>query len=180
MVARKRTIWTVGHSTRPIGEFLELLAAGQIELLADVRRFPASRRHPQFNREALSASLAESGIAYEHFPGLGGRRSQRLPDSPNNAWRVEAFNAYADHLSSVEFQADFDRLVKMAKTKRTAIMCAEALPQQCHRRIIADLLVARGWVVKHLLSPKRIEDHKLTEFARVNGQQVTYPQETLF
>src|SRR4026207_1694760 len=98
MAARKRTIWSVGHSTLLIGEFLELLVTAKIELLADVRRFPASRRHPQFNREALAASLDESGIAYEHFPGLGGRRSQRLPDSPNNAWRVEAFNAYADHL----------------------------------------------------------------------------------
>lgn len=156
------------------------MAAGEIELLADVRRFPASRRHPQFNREALIESLADAGIAYEHFPGLGGRRSARLEDSPNNAWRVKAFNAYADHLQSAEFQGDFDRLVDMAKGKRTAIMCAEALPHQCHRRIIADALVARGWTVKHLLSPKRIEDHKLPEFARVQGEQVTYPQETLF
>jgi uncharacterized protein (DUF488 family) len=177
---RKRNIWTVGHSTRSIEDFLKLLAAGEIELLADVRRFPASRRHPQFNREALTASLAEVGIAYEHFPGLGGRRSQRLEGSPNNAWRVEAFNAYADHLRSAEFQADFNRLIDLANSKRTAIMCAEALPQQCHRRIIADALVARGWIVKHLLSPQRIEDHKLPEFARVQGEQVTYPQETLF
>jgi uncharacterized protein (DUF488 family) len=180
MAKRKPTIWTVGHSTRPIEEFLKLLAAGEIELLADVRRFPASRRHPQFNREALIESLAAARVAYEHFPGLGGRRNQRLPDSPNYAWRVEAFNAYADHLQSTEFLVDFDRLIESAKSKRTAIMCAEALPQQCHRRIIADALVARGWIVKHLLSPKRIEDHKLPEFARVHGEQVTYPQETLF
>jgi uncharacterized protein (DUF488 family) len=177
---RKRIIWTVGHSTRKIDEFLQLLAAGKIELLADVRRFPASRRHPQFNREALIASLADAGIAYEHFPGLGGRRSARLKGSPNKAWRVEAFNAYADHLQSAEFQADFDRLIEFVKSQRVAIMCAEALPQQCHRRIIADLLIARGWMVKHLLSSKRIEDHKLPEFARVHGGQVTYPQKTLF
>ena len=180
MAKRKPTIWTVGHSTRAIEDFLKLLASGEIQLLADVRRFPASRRHPQFNREALTISLADAGVDYEHFPGLGGRRSQRLPDSPNKAWRVEAFNAYADHLQSAEFPADFDRLIESAKSKRTAIMCAEALPQQCHRRIIADLLVARGWTVKHLLSPTRIEDHKLPEFARVQGEQVTYPQETLF
>jgi uncharacterized protein (DUF488 family) len=173
-------IWTVGHSTRKIEEFLKLLAAGKIELLADVRRFPASRRHPQFNREALIESLAAEGIEYVHLPGLGGRRSARLPDSPNNAWRVAAFNAYADHLQSSEFQADFEQLETVARKQRTAIMCAEALPQQCHRRIIADVLVAHGWAVKHLLSPKRIEDHKLTEFARVQGGQVTYPQETLF
>jgi len=180
MAKRKPTIWTAGHSTRAIDDFLKLMAAGEIELLADVRRFPASRRHPQFNREALIESLAAVGIAYEHFPGLGGRRSARLEGSPNKAWRVEAFNAYADHLQSAEFQAEFDRLIESAKSQRTAIMCAEALPQQCHRRIIADALVARGWTVKHLLSPKRIEDHKLPEFARVQGEQVTYPQETLF
>jgi uncharacterized protein (DUF488 family) len=180
MARSKHTIWTVGHSTRKIGEFLELLAAGKIELLADVRRFPASRRHPQFNQDALTASLAEQGVAYEHFPGLGGRRSKRLHDSPNQAWRVQAFNAYADHLQTADFQADFDRLIEMAAKQRTAIMCAEALPQQCHRRIIADALIARGWTVKHLLSPKRIEDHKLTEFARVKAKQVTYPQDTLF
>ena len=180
MARRKHTIWTIGHSTRAIEDFMKLMAAGEIELLADVRRFPASRRHPQFNQDALTTTLAEQGIAYEHFPGLGGRRSNRLPDSPNQAWRVQAFNAYADHLQSGEFQADFDRLMTLAKQKRTAIMCAEALPQQCHRRIIADALIARGWMVKHLLTPKRIEDHKLTEFARVDGEQLTYPQETLF
>ena len=154
--------------------------AARIELLADVRRFPASRRHPHFNREALTASLADAGIVYQHFPGLDGRRSARLPDSPNGAWRVESFNAYADHLQSAEFQADFNRLEKFAASQRTAIMCAEALPFQCHRRIIADVLVARGWQVKHLLSPKRIEDHALTPFAKVAGEVVTYPQSTLF
>src|SRR5687768_10684215 len=111
MAKRKQTIWTIGHSTRPIEDFLRLLAAGEIELLADVRRFPASRRHPQFNQEALTESLAAEEIEYVHLPGLGGRRSKRLPDSPNNAWRVAAFNAYADHLQSEEFQADFHRLV---------------------------------------------------------------------
>jgi uncharacterized protein (DUF488 family) len=128
MAKGRTTIWTVGHSTRRIDEFLNLLAAGEIELLADVRRFPASRRHPQFGREPLVDSLAAVGIGYEHFPGLGGRRNKRLPDSPNNAWRVQAFNAYADHLQSDEFRADFDRLTALAQKQRTAIMCAEALP----------------------------------------------------
>ena len=180
MARHERSIWTVGHSTKPIAEFLELLAAARIELLADVRRFPASRRHPQFNREALAASLAEAGIAYQHFPGLGGRRSARLPDSPNGAWRALSFNAYADHLQSAEFQADVDRLAALAASQRTAIMCAEALPFQCHRRIIADVLVARGWQVQHLLSPERVDDHVLTPFAKVAGEVVTYPQSTLF
>jgi uncharacterized protein (DUF488 family) len=173
-------LWTIGHSTREIGEFLRLLAAGEIELLADVRRFPGSRRYPHFNQEALSETLATAGIDYRHLPGLGGRRSQRLPDSPNDAWRVKSFNAYADHLQSAEFAADFDQLMDLARRKRTAIMCSEALPHRCHRRIISDVLVARGWQVLHLLSPKRIELHQLTAFARVDGTQVTYPQTPLF
>jgi uncharacterized protein (DUF488 family) len=173
-------IWTVGHSTRTIEALLEILAAGGIKLLADVRRFPGSRRHPQFGQEALAASLAEAGIAYRHFIDLGGRRSERLPDSPNTAWRVEQFNAYADHMQSAEFLQALDELMAAARESPTAIMCSEALPQQCHRRLIADALVARGWAVRHLLSPKRIEDHALTPFARVEGTAVTYPAETLF
>jgi len=175
-----QTIWTVGHSTRPIEELLKLLAAGEIQLLADVRRFPGSRRHPQFGQEALAASLADAGIEYRHFVDLGGRRSKRLPDSPNRGWRVEQFNAYADYMQSGEFLAALDDLMSVARDKRTAIMCSEALPQKCHRRIIADALVARGWQVRHLLSPKRIEDHQLTPFARVEGAEITYPAESLF
>ena len=174
------TLWTVGHSTRPIEELLELLAAGEIKLLADVRRYPGSRRHPQFSQEALAASLAEAGIEYRHFVDLGGRRSTRLPDSPNTAWRVESFHAYADYIQSPEFQAALDELIDAARQQPTAIMCSEALPQKCHRRIISDALVARGWQVRHLLSPKRIEDHQLTPFARVEGTEVTYPANALF
>jgi len=176
----ERILWTVGHSTRPIDAFLEVLAAGGIELLADVRRYPGSRRYPQFNQEALTASLTAAGIEYRHFVDLGGRRTKRLPESPNTAWRVEAFNAYADHTQSAEFLAAMENLLPLAAGKRTAIMCSEALPQQCHRRIIADVLVARGWAIRHLLAPKRIEDHQLTPFARVAGASVSYPAETLF
>ena len=131
-------IWTVGHSTRPIEELLTILAAGGIKLLADVRRFPGSRRHPQFGQEALDTSLAKAGIAYCHFIGLGGRRSQRLPDSPNTAWRVEQFNAYADYMQSDEFLTALEELMAAARKSPTAIMCSEALPQKCHRRLIAD------------------------------------------
>jgi uncharacterized protein (DUF488 family) len=173
-------IWTVGHSTRPIEEFLKLLGAGGIKLLADVRRFPGSRRYPQFNQEALAASLAERGIEYRHFVDLGGRRTERLADSPNTGWRVKSFNAYADYMQSGEFLAALDALMAAARDKSTAIMCSEALPQKCHRRLIADALIARGWEVRHLLSPKRIDDHQLTPFARVSGTQLTYPAETLF
>lgn len=174
------TIWTVGHSTRPIDEFLKLLAAGGIELLADVRQFPGSRRHPQFGQENLAASLAAAGIAYRHFVDLGGRRHKRLPNSPNTAWRVEQFNAYADHMQSAAFQGALAELIAAAGQQPTAIMCSEALPQRCHRRLISDALVVRGWRVRHQLTPKRIEDHQLTPFARVEGTDVTYPAERLF
>src|SRR5437667_2201245 len=175
-----QAIWTVGHSTRPIEELLKLLAAADVQLLADVRRFPGSRRHPQFNQEALAASLADAGIEYRHFVDLGGRRSKRLPDSPNTGWRVEQFNAYADYMQSPEFLAALDELMAVAKKQPTAIMCSEALPQKCHRRLIADALIARDWQVRHLLTPTRIEDHQLTPFARVEGTKVTYPAEPLF
>jgi uncharacterized protein (DUF488 family) len=148
--------------------------------LADVRRFPGSRRHPQFNQDALAASLADAGIEYRHFVDLGGRRSKRLPESPNTAWRVEQFNAYADYMQSDEFLAALDDLIAAASDKRTAIMCSEALPHKCHRRLISDALLTRGWQVRHLLSPKRIDDHQLTPFARVEGIEITYPAETLF
>lgn len=173
-------IWTIGHSTHPIDKFLEILGAGDIELLADVRRFPGSRRHPQFNQDALAESLSAAGIAYRHFLALGGRRSERLSDSPNTAWRVEQFNAYADHMQSAEFLAALDELMSAARGQRTAIMCSEALPQQCHRRLISDALTIRGWQVRHLLSTKRIEDHQLTPFAHASGTVVTYPTATLF
>jgi uncharacterized protein (DUF488 family) len=169
------TIWTLGHSTRSIEELLALLAAGGIKLLADVRRFPGSRRHPQFGQDALKNSLAEAGIAYRHFVDLGGRRSKRLPDSPNTAWRVQQFNAYADYMQSPEFQAALDELIAAARQQPTAIMCSEALPQRCHRRLISDALVIRGWRVRHLLTPRRIEDHQLTPFAHVSGTSLTYP-----
>jgi uncharacterized protein (DUF488 family) len=174
---------TVGHSTRPIEELLAILTVGQVKLLADVRRFPGSRRHPQFNQEALAAALAEVGIEYRHFVDLGGRRArsaQEKLDSPNRAWRVESFNAYADHMRSAEFLAALEELMAAARAKPTAVMCSEALPHKCHRRLIADALVIRGWQVRHLLSKTRIEDHQLTPFAHVEGTSVTYPNASLF
>jgi uncharacterized protein (DUF488 family) len=178
--AIRPAIYTAGHSTRSIDELLELLAAGGVKLLADVRRFPGSRRHPHFNAEALAASLANAGIEYRHLADLGGRRSQRLPDSPNRAWRVESFNAYADHMQSAEFLTALDDLMTAARERPTAIMCSEALPHRCHRRLISDALAVRGWRVRHLLSPKRIDDHTLTPFARASGTALTYPQDVLF
>jgi uncharacterized protein (DUF488 family) len=159
-------IFTLGHSTRTTEELLALLAEHGIEVLVDVRRYPGSRRHPQFSREALSASLASAGIAYVHEPGLGGRRAAR-PGSPHTAWRVEAFRGYADYMETPEFQAALDRLIRRGAERRTAILCAEAVPWRCHRRLISDALVARGIEVLHILGPRRADPHELDPNARV-------------
>jgi uncharacterized protein (DUF488 family) len=157
-----------------------MLASQTIRLVADVRRFPGSRRCPQFGRESLEQSLSGVGIGYRHFPELGGRRGKRRDDSPNRAWRVDAFNAYADHMATDEFRTSLDELMSLARGRRTVIMCAEALPWQCHRRIIADALIARGWSVLDIFSAAQTKPHSLTEFARVDGETVTYPESTLF
>ncbi|HWE35289.1 MAG TPA: DUF488 domain-containing protein [Isosphaeraceae bacterium] len=174
------TFWTVGHSTRPIDEFLGLLRGMSIGLVADVRRFPGSRRYPHFNEDALAAALAGAGIGYRHVPGLGGRRGKRAPGSPNTAWRVEAFNAFADHMASAEFRGALDELIALAEDRRVAIMCSEAVPWRCHRRLIADALVARGHDVLDILGPGKADPHSLTPFARLVGDLPTYPAEPLF
>jgi uncharacterized protein (DUF488 family) len=143
-----------------------LLAEHGIQVLVDVRRFPASRRHPQFGREALAASLAEMGIEYVHEPDLGGRRAAR-PGSQHTAWRVEAFRGYADHMETAEFAAALERLIRRAAGIPTVILCAEAVPWRCHRRLISDALVARGVEVLHILGPGHAEPHELDANARV-------------
>lgn len=173
-------VWTCGHSTRTLEDFVRLLAEADIAQVADVRRYPSSRRLPQFQQTALAEGLARHGIAYAHFPDLGGMRHARLPDSPNGAWKEEAFNAYADHMRSAAFRQALAQLEALAGQRRTAVMCAEALPQHCHRRLLADLLWVRGWQVCHLLAPGRIDDHQLTPFACVQGHEVSYPLRTLF
>ena len=169
-------LWTVGHSNRSIEQFIELLTAQKIQLLADVRRFPGSRRLPHFGQENLSKSLAEVGIDYVHFPELGGRR-KALPNSPNSAWRNEAFRGYADFMMTQEFRAGIDRLLKLAQEKRTAIMCAEALWWQCHRSLIADYLKAAGHTVINILGPNKIEEHPFTSAARIVNGKLTYAAE---
>jgi uncharacterized protein (DUF488 family) len=159
-------LFTIGHSTRPVGELLGLLGEHGVELLVDVRRFPASRRHPQFGREALAASLAAAGIEYLHEPDLGGRR-QPLPGSPHTAWRVAAFRGYADYMDAPAFRAALDRLLRRAAGSRTAILCAEAVPWRCHRRLIADAATVAGTEVLHILGPGRAERHELDPNARV-------------
>jgi uncharacterized protein (DUF488 family) len=159
-------VFTAGHSTRSIDELLALLAEPGVQTLIDVRRFPGSRRHPQFSRDALAASLAGAGIAYVHEPDLGGRRNPR-PDSPNTAWRVAAFRGYADHMDSPEFQAALERLIERSAAETVAILCAEAVPWRCHRRLISDALVARGLAVLHIMSPGRADPHELDANARI-------------
>jgi uncharacterized protein (DUF488 family) len=154
-------IWTVGHSTHSILEFVSILQAHHITGLADVRRFPGTKRHPQFNQEQLSEWLARDGIEYVHFAELGGRRRAQ-PNSPNNVWRNEAFRGYADYMMTNPFQMGMQRLLELAQRKRTAIMCAEALWWQCHRSLISDFLKAHGYTVHHILSATKTEEHPFT------------------
>lgn len=169
---------TIGHSTRSLDTFLELLRAHDVATVADVRRLPGSNRFPHFNRDALEESLPAAGIAYRHLAALGGRRRTRAKDqaaSPNGAWRNASFRAYADYLETPEFQAGLDELVALAKRGPVAIMCAEAVHFRCHRLLIADALFARGFVVEHIASRSAPTPHRLTPFARLDGTHVTYP-----
>jgi uncharacterized protein (DUF488 family) len=159
------TIWTIGHSTRTIEQFIELLRAHKIESLVDVRHFPGSRRYPQFNKEQLAESLRNAGIEYHHLVQLGGRRRAR-PDSHNTAWRNEAFRGYADYMGTKSFAEGIDCLIELARRKRTAIMCAEAVWWRCHRSLIADYLKARGDQVLHIESATKAEKHPFTSAAR--------------
>jgi uncharacterized protein (DUF488 family) len=169
-------IYTVGHSTRSIDEFLALLREHGIACLVDVRRFPTSRHHPHFTKEALDASLAAAGIDYVHEPDMGGYRKPR-PDSPNRAWRVAGFRGYADHMETPEFQAALERVIEQAGRAPTAIMCAEFTHRRCHRQLISDALVARGLEVIHVLGPRKIQPHALNPHARVlEDGRLVYPE----
>jgi uncharacterized protein (DUF488 family) len=169
-------IFTVGHSTHPIDEFSALLAAADVELVADVRRFPGSRRNPQFGSQALEQSLEQAGIGYRAMgESLGGRRAADPERSDNAGWENRAFRGYADYTSSAEFAAGLEELESRARERRTAVMCAEAHPSRCHRRLIADSLLARGWDVTHLLADGRREPHTLSPHAVVEAGRVSYP-----
>jgi len=168
------TIFTIGHSTRPIEEFASLLAAHGVEQLVDIRTVPRSRTNPQFNRDALLQSLKQAGIAYLHMPALGGLRRPR-PDSPNSAWRNASFRGYADYMQTPEFAEAIVKLIELAGGKQIAIMCAEAVPWRCHRSLVADALAARDVNVEHIMSATKLQLHKLTPFAVVEGVHVSYP-----
>lgn len=172
-------VYTIGHSTRPLDDFLSLLRAHDIRQLADVRTVPRSRRHPHFTREAMEQSLPDAGIEYRHMPGLGGLRKPRR-DSRNTGWRVEGFRGYADYMETPEFVRALDELVAWSASgeqqdRRTAIMCAESVWWKCHRQLIADALTARGVEVRHISSESAAPVHTLTAFARLNEQRVSYP-----
>jgi uncharacterized protein (DUF488 family) len=169
-------IYSVGHSTRAVDELVELLVASGVRQLADVRSFPGSRRHPHFARGHLEAALPASGIAYRWMPGLGGRRRLGAGPSPNTAWRVAGFRAYADYMATEEFRSARTELESWAGAAPTVFMCAEARYRMCHRQLLADALVVRGWEVVHLETLKRAEPHVLTSFACVAPDgSVTYP-----
>jgi uncharacterized protein (DUF488 family) len=166
-------IWTIGHSTRTIEEFIELLKAHHIGALVDVRHFPGSRRYPHFNKERLADSLAKAGIQFHHLPGLGGRRRARS-DSPNTAWRNEAFRGYADYMESEAFVEGIRRLIDLSSNKRVAIMCAEAVWWRCHRGLIADYLKAQGHRVLHIQSAMKAGEHPFTPAARIVNGRLSY------
>lgn len=160
------TIWTIGHSTRSGAELIACLRSADIELLVDVRRFPGSRRLPQFESSALEALLAEAGIAYRWLASLGGRRRAN-GTGEDSAWRHPAFRAYAEHVTTEEFAEGLFELTMPAGGLRTAIMCAEVLWWRCHRRLIADVLVSTGFPVVHVFTPEKSEPHRLTAPARL-------------
>lgn len=169
-------IVALGHSNRPLPEFLAMLRAHGVRLLVDVRTHAGSRAVPWANPEPLAEALAGEGIAYRHLPALGGRR-RPVPGSPNTAWRNPQFKGYADHMASPEFQAGLRELMHLAEATPTAVMCAEAVPWRCHRSLLADALVAQGVEVVQALDPEHSGPHKVTPFARIRDGQVTYPAE---
>lgn len=169
-------IWTVGHSTLSGEGFTDLLCAYRICRLVDVRSYPSSRRHPQFNQDSLEALLDSKGIDYRHMPSLGGLRRSGLQSSPNAGWGEKGFQNYADHMLSREFGLALEELTRIAGTRPTAIMCAEASPWRCHRQLISDALCGlQAFEVRHILSPERWESHRLTSFARLQNGQILYP-----
>jgi len=170
----KPDVFTIGHSTRPIDEFIELLRSNGVKQLIDIRTIPKSRHNPQFNIDALDASLRAAGIHYVHTKELGGLRHAKR-DSINLGWRNVSFHGYADYMQTPEFTGGLDRAVTLAQKKPTALMCAEAVPWRCHRSLVSDALLVRGIRVFELIGDAAPKEHKLTPFARVRGTRITYP-----
>jgi len=169
-----RTLFTIGHSTHSIEEFIGLLKAHRIEEIADVRSIPRSRHVPQFNTDVLAESLRRAGIPYAHIGRLGGRRPARK-DSINTGWRNASFRGYADYMATPAFTEGLEELIEIARARRTAIMCAEAVPWRCHRSLIADAMKVKGWTVRDIVSSAAPKEHELTPFLKVVDGRLTYP-----
>lgn len=172
------TIFTIGHSTHPVEEFIDLLKGSEIEVLVDIRTIPRSRRNPQFEQDALASALKAHGIEYKYMKGLGGLRHAKK-DSPNRGWRNESFRGYADYMQTDDFRENLDDLIALGKKKRTAIMCAEAVPWRCHRSLVGDALLVHGVDVVDIMPGGKQSPHKLNPMAHVAGKTITYPPETL-
>ena len=167
-------VLTVGHSTRPLEEFIGLLQAHGATWVVDVRTVPRSSHNPQFNQNSLPGALKKAGLGYVHMPGLGGLRHARR-DSINLGWRNASFRGYADYMQTPEFERSLEELIRLAHQERIALMCAEAVPWRCHRSLIADALLVRGIRTEDIMSPTRRQVHRLTPFAKVRGTRITYP-----
>jgi uncharacterized protein (DUF488 family) len=174
--SEKAPVLTIGHSTRSIDEFLRMLRAHAVQRLVDIRTVPGSRHNPQYGSEALRNSLESAGIEYIHMKELGGLRKP-MPDSINTGWKNASFRGYADYMQTQEFDATLEHLIDLAREKRSAMMCAEAVPWRCHRSLVADALTARGIAVEHIMSKTRRDSHRLIPFARRTGFRITYPSE---
>jgi uncharacterized protein (DUF488 family) len=172
----KTAIFTVGHSTMPLDEFIALLEVYGVECLADIRTMPRSRHNPQFNADTLGKALHRHKIDYVPLQALGGLRHSHK-DSPNGGWRNASFRGYADYMQTEEFARGLDDLIALSRERRTAIMCAEAVPWRCHRSLVADALSVRGIPAVEILSATSYRDHKMTPFAHVEGTRITYPPE---
>jgi uncharacterized protein (DUF488 family) len=170
------TVYTIGHSTRSLDEFIALLRAYAVTGVVDVRTIPRSRHNPQFNKESLPDSLSKAGVRYVHMPGLGGLRHAKA-DSLNTGWRNDSFRGYADYMQTPAFQENLEKLIELAKEDRVALMCAEAVPWRCHRSLIGDALMVRGIRTEDIMNLTRSQTHTLTPFAKVRGTTVTYPAE---
>jgi uncharacterized protein (DUF488 family) len=170
---QNKTIWTIGHSTHSLAEFITMLQSFQIELVADIRSFPGSRRYPHFNKEALQVSLPQNNIQYIHFKDLGGRRKTN-PDSTNTAWHHPAFRGYADYMQTDAFKNAIKELETIAIEKRTAYMCSEAVWWRCHRSMVSDYLKKNGWTVMHIMAIDKAQEHPYTAPAKVVNGNLFY------
>ncbi len=175
----KHTIYTIGHSTREVDDFIAMLQSFAVKTLVDIRRFPASRKYPGFNKEPLAAALQKTGIGYIHLEGLGGRRPVKK-DSKNDRWRNASFRGYADYMETTAFEDAVTELEAIARQQPTAMMCAEAVWWRCHRSLVADYLKAKGWEVLHIMAAGKAEEHPYTSPARIAEGKVVYTDENLF